>query len=196
MSNSVFSLGAHAAVEGDRSSFVELIATDPNYFANFPVENLPRVIIIQNDTTYEELTCLEFDPTSNRLEAVIQVKQPSGFGSAAASDGSFEYVRFYVDYGSGFEDLGYAAVNVRNMPNALNCAKKDDWPLSFTVSVTFSPKMDWCFLPEFLKVRAILSWQSTPPANSPKFNPVWGNHLDANIQIAPRPLRFKEAGAG
>lgn len=193
MNNPVFSTAA-ATVKGERSTFVELIATNPNYFGNFPVENFPPVIIIQNNTTYEELTCLGFNPASNTLEAVIQVKQPSGYDGDTCTNGSFEYVRFYADYGSGFEDLGYVAVNVHNIPNALDCAKNEDRPLSFAASVTLNPKKNWCFFPELPKMRAILSWQSIPPAHSPNFNPVWGNHLDAHIQIAPRPLFFKEIG--
>jgi len=36
------------------------------------------------------------------------------------------------------------------------------------------------------RVRAILSWNLEPPAGQPDWLPPWGNHLEADIQIAPR----------
>jgi hypothetical protein len=36
-----------------------------------------------------------------------------------------------------------------------------------------------------VKIRAILSWQVPPPANDPNYNPVWGNRIEALIQLKP-----------
>jgi hypothetical protein len=184
-----------AAAAGDRSTVVELVATKPNYFQDYPVENFPPVIIIQNNTTYEELTHLRFNPASNKLEAMIQVKQqPSGYGGGTCTEDCFEFIRFYVDYGSGFEDLGYIAVNVREIPDALHRAKNEGRPLSFAASVSLDSKKNWCFYPLLPRVRAILSWQSIPPAHSPNFKPVWGNRLDAPMEIAPAAVFSKDIG--
>jgi hypothetical protein len=178
----------------ERSSYPKLIASNPNYFGNFGASHLKPVKVIQNDTTYEQVTCLGFNPNTTLLEAVVQIKQPTGYDGDSCTNGSYEYIRFYVDYGSGFEDLGYVAINVHDVPNAVDCAKAAEKPLSFAASVTFQPKSNWCGIPVLPKVRAILSWQTIPPANTPNYNPVWGNHLDAHIQIRPRPLIFKEVG--
>lgn len=178
----------------ERSSYPKLIAKNPNYFGNFGTSPLKAVKVIQNDTTYEQVTCLGYIPSTSILEAVVQIKQPAGYDGDTCTSGSHEYIRFYVDYGSGFEDLGYVAVNVHDVPNATDCAKAAEKPLSFAASVAFQPKTNWCGVPVLPKVRAILSWQTVPPANTPNYNPVWGNHLDAHIQIRPRPLIFKEIG--
>lgn len=179
-------------VPHERSSFPKLIASNPNYFGNFGTSQFQPVKVIQNDTTYEQITCLGFNPNTSVLEAVIQIKQPAGYDGDSCTNGSYEYIRFYADYGSGFEDLGVAAIHVHDVPNAADCAKAAEKPLSFAASVAFQPKTNWCGVPVLPKVRAILSWQTVPPANTPTYNPVWGNHLDAHIQIRPRPLIFKE----
>ncbi len=178
----------------ERSSYQKLIAKNPNYFGNFGTSPLKAIKVIQNDTTYEQVTCLGYIPSTSILEAVVQIKQPTGYDGDSCTSGSHEYIRFYVDYGSGFEDLGVVAVNVHDVPNATDCAKAAEKPLSFAASVAFQPKTNWCGVPVLPKVRAILSWQTVPPANTPNYSPVWGNHLDAHIQIRPRPLIFKEIG--
>jgi hypothetical protein len=177
-----------------RSGYSKLIASNPNYFGNLGESSFKPVKVIQADTTYEQVTCLGFNPSTSILEAVVQIKQPSGYDGDSCTSGSYEYIRFYVDYGSGFEDLGYVAINVHDVPNAADCAKAAEKPLSFAASVSFQPKTNWCGVPVLPKVRAILSWQTVPPANTPNYNPVWGNHLDAHIQIKPRPLIYKEIG--
>ncbi len=185
---------AAAALPLERSSYPQLIASNPNYFGNFGTSQFKAVKVIQNDTTYEQITCLGFNPNTSVLEAVVQIKQPTGYDGDSCTSGSYEYIRFYVDYGSGFEDLGVVAINVHDVPDALDCAKAAEKPLSFAASVAFQPKTNWCAFPVLPKVRAVLSWQTVPPANAPAYSPVWGNHLDAHIQIRPRPLIFKEVG--
>jgi hypothetical protein len=185
---------AELPIAPERSGFIQLIASNPNYFGNLEKSQFQPVKVIQNNTTYEQLTCLGYTPSTSVLEAVVQVKLPTGYGGDSCTNGSYEYVRFYVDYGSGFEDVGYVAINVHDVPNATDCAKAAEKPLSFAASVAFQPKTNWCGVPVLPKVRAILSWQTVPPANTPNYKPVWGNHLDAHIQIRPRPLIFKEIG--
>jgi hypothetical protein len=171
---------AVAPAKERRSAFVEPSAANSSSFAEL-AENFPPVIIIQNETTYEELTHVGLDPAGSKLEAVIDVKQPNGYGTPAFPQGAFEYVRFYVDYGAGFEDQGYIAVNVDEASNVLACAKVEGRRLHFTASIAISPHKVRRLFPVRPKVRAILSWQSIPPANAPNFNPMWGNRLDAQV---------------
>ena len=99
----------------ERAGFSKLIALNPNYFGNFTKSAYQPVNAIQNNTTYEEVTCIGFNPVTNVLEAVIQIKQPTGYAGDPCAAGSYEYVRFYVDYGSGFQDAGYVAVHVHEV---------------------------------------------------------------------------------
>jgi hypothetical protein len=179
-------------VRKERSDFHKLIAGNPNYFGNLKQSAFKPVFTIGSDTTYEELTCIGFNPASNVLEAVIQIKQPGGYGGNPCGTGSFEYVRFFVDYGSGWEDAGLAAVHINDIATANDCAGAAGKPLSYAASVQIQPKSNWCFFPVLPKVRAILSWQQIPTAGDADFPPVWGNVLERHIQIRPRLIFFEE----
>ncbi len=173
----------------ERLQFPKLIAKNPNYFGNFPEAKLRPVFPLSNDTNFEEVTCIGYNPDQGILEAVIQVKQASGYLGDECTPGSFEYIRFFVDTGSGFVDAGLAAVNVHDLPNQNDCEGQPVKPLSYSASVSYTPpNSEDCDDPVLPTVRAILSWQTVPPANDPNFNPVWGNHLDCHIQLAPGPF--------
>ncbi|HKE24408.1 MAG TPA: hypothetical protein VKB88_18725 [Bryobacteraceae bacterium] len=175
----------------ERLQFNQLIATNPNYFGNFTAVKLKPVFPLSNDTTYEELTCVGYNPDFGVLEAVIHVKQPTGYSGDNCSTGSFEYIRFYVDTGGGFQDAGLVAINVHDLPNGTDCAKQANKPLSYAASVPYSPpNAEDCDDPVLPTVRAILSWQAIP--TSPTFPVTWGNSLDRHIQLKPGPTTIQD----
>jgi hypothetical protein len=182
-------------VPKERADFHKLIAGNPNYFGHLKDSVFKPVLPILNNTTYEEVTCIGFNPNTNILEAVIQIKQPTGYSGDPCHTGSFEYVRFFLNYGSGWEDVGLAAVHVHDIPNADDCAKNAEKPLSYAASVQVTPKTNWCGTPVIPQARAILSWQMIPTANDPNFPPIWGNRLDCHVQIKPRTLIFSDVSA-
>ena len=59
-------------------------------------------------------------------------------------------------------------------------------PLSYAVSVNFDQKQLKCKVENILNVRAILSWNWEPTAGDPNFIPVWGNVVNARVQVAPQ----------
>jgi hypothetical protein len=173
----------------ERLQFPKLIAKNPNYFGTFPEVKLPPIFPLSNDTTFEELTCVGYNPDQGILEAVIQVKQATGYLGNECTPGSFEYIRFFVDTGTGFVDAGLAAVNVHDLPDANDCAQQAEKPLTYSASISYTPpNSEDCDEPVLPAVRAILSWQTIPSANDPNFNPAWGNHFDCHIQLAPGPF--------
>ena len=171
----------------ERTQFKSLLLANPNYFGNLKESGFQVVKKIVSNTSYEQLTCIGFSPNLNLLEATIQIKLASGFSGELCGPGSTEYVRFYIDYGGGWQDLGAAGFNTHDIPNIKDCAGKPDKPLSYVVTLPFEPKRDFCGSPLLPSVRGVLSWQSLPPANDPTWIPVWGNVLDQHIQIKPRP---------
>ena len=173
----------------ERISFKSLLATNVNYFGNLAGVGSTPVIKIISDTTYEQLTCIGFNPDNDFLEATIAIKRPTGYSGDLCSKGSTEYVRFFVDYGSGWEDAGLAAVNVHDLPTNKDCEGKPDKPLTYSVNLRLDPKRFCCNTPLLPKVHAILSWQWAPPSGPANvgWTPVWGNALDCQIQIKPRP---------
>jgi hypothetical protein len=179
-----------ARLPKERAQFKQLVAVNPNYFGNLPESKLEPVKEIVGNTTYERLTCVGLNPQLNLLEGTVQIKRPSGFKGNLCSPGSTEYVRFYVDYGSGWQDAGVASFNAHDIPNIIDCAKDPDKPLTNVVTLPLDPEQDYCGHPVLPAVRGILSWELLPPAGNPNWPPVWGNVLDTHVQIRPRPWFF------
>lgn len=175
-------------VEKERGEFHKLLAVNPNYFGNIAESQYKPVKKIISNTKYEEMTCIGFNPNLNQLEATVPIKLPTGYGSELCHAGSTEYVRFFIDYGGGWEDAGMVAVNVHDIPNTKDCAHKPDKPLVYVLTQPIEPKRDSCGHPVLPLVRGILSWNNPPPAGPANANwpPVWGNVLDRHIQIKPR----------
>jgi hypothetical protein len=145
--------------------------------------NSPVLQSLQMDTSYEELGCVGYQPQFRKLEAVVYVKKHFGYGGDLCSPGSPEYVRFYLSYDNGatWVDQGVANFTAWNMP----------FPgdrLEYAVTLDINPSERLCFSENLPLARAILSWNSPPPANTPNYHPHWGNVRDARIQIAPRKL--------
>lgn len=173
------------AVENERVNFARLVAANPNHFGNMPGTGFKPAFQMSGNDRYEELTCVGFNPRLDSLEATVKIKQPSGYGGGPCGRGTFEYVRFYINYGRAWEDLGLAAFNAHDIPNTVSCARLADKPHSHVVSLRFEPRRECCRTPVLPKVRAILSWNQPPPPNSPNWNPVWGQVKDRTIQIRP-----------
>ncbi len=178
---------ANAKIEKERSEFKRLLVENPNYFGNLTGANLKAVKKLAANTQYEELTCVGFNPETNFLEATIAIKLPYGYGGNLCMNGTTEYVRFFLDYGSGWEDAGLAAVHVHDIPNSDDCAKQSTKPLTYVASLRIKPKTNCCIHPVLPKVHAILSWEWAPPAGAANVNwsPPWGNSHDCHIQIKP-----------
>ena len=172
-----------ARVEKNRAQFRALIALNPNYFGNLSASKFKLVKKIVGNTSFEQLTELGYNPRSKQLSATFDLKKASGYDGDLCADGTREYVRFYVDLGSGWEDAGLAATDVHDIPISKDCANNNTHPLSYSVEVRYSPKRRWCISPQLPKARAILSWNVEPPAGQPNWNPVYGNVLECHIQI-------------
>ena len=162
---------------------------NPNYFGNLTdlkIKDMPKAVLKKiGDTTYEELTCVGHNPSTNILTAIVEIKKGSGYLGDGCTDGSQEYVRFYLDYGDGtWVDHGVTSFEAHDL------GFKND--LCYAASIRIKPKKRSCCDrdPVLPRVRAILSWNIEPPANMPNYNPIWGNRLDRAIQIAPRSSIF------
>lgn len=175
-----------ATIEKERSEFRQLLLKNPNHFGTLSRSAFKATKKMAENTKYEELTCIGFNPAQDLLEATVQIKLPYGYGGNLCSAGTTEYVRFFVDYGAGWEDLGVAGFAIHDLPNAVDCANKPNKPLTYVVTMPVEPKRNFCGTPVTPKVRGVLSWNLVPSTN-PLEPPVWGNVLDRNIQIRPRP---------
>ncbi|WGD33892.1 hypothetical protein [Olleya sp. YS] len=147
----------------------------------------------QFNTTYESLGCVGYNPTFKQLTATINIKRATGYSGGLCTNGSFEYVRFYMDYqdGNGWEDMGYVGVNVHDIPTEKDCSNTNEKPINYTVRLNINPKKKFCSTPNLPIVRAVLSWNSVPEPNDPDLTAgtyVWSDKKDVQVQIEP--LKF------
>lgn len=170
----------------ERSRFRSLVMGNPNYFGNLVGAPFEPVLKLVGDTTYEQLTCIGFNPNLDLLEGTVAIKSSSGYGGGLCHAGSREYVRFFVDYGSGWEDAGVGSFSAHDLPYATDCAGDPERPLTYVVSLPIEPRRDYCGRPVLPKVRGILSWEVVPPGGDPDWTPVWGNVVEQSIQVKPR----------
>lgn len=177
---------AHAE---QRASFKKLLLTNPNYFGNLVESPFKPVLPVAGNTHYEELGCVGYHPQQEKLEGVVYIYQPSGYGTGICGPGTPEYVRFYLsfDNGASWKDQGLTSFQAYDIPQGTDGSKR----LEYAVSLKVDPKRTFCFFgAHLIKVRAILSWNNPPPPNQPNWNPIWGNVREAHIQVEPLRLFF------
>lgn len=167
-------------VEEERAKFKQFLMRNPNYFGNRPTFDYEPVVELVEDTSYEELTCVGYDPGTSQLEAVINIKRSVGYGGDVCTEGSVEFVRFFIDRdrNGDWEDVGVASTKVYDIPG--------EKPVSYAVSIELEQELETCGSAVLPRVRAILSWETEPPANE-DYRPVWGDRHEADIQLEPRP---------
>jgi hypothetical protein len=178
-------------VPSHRADLPQLLAENPNYFGNLPGSGLKPVTEILADTNWEELIGVGYAADRQELEATFAIKQDAGYGGGLCTSGSWEYVRFFVNTGSGWEDAGLAGVNVHDLPDGEDCTGAARLPVSYIARMSYQPARDLCFEPLLPQVRAILSWSVPPPSagSAPQdWTPVFGNVFDDYVQIPPRPF--------
>jgi hypothetical protein len=144
-----------------------------------------QVAANSGNTYYEQIQSVSYNPDLQLLEAVVSTKRDSGYNGSLCSAGSYAFVRFYLNYGSGWEDQGYSAVNEHDIPTGADCTKSPEKPLSYSASLKIVPKTNNCSVHVLPQVRAVLEWNKIPTANDPDYSSVWGNTVDDNIQIKP-----------
>jgi hypothetical protein len=161
-------------IEKERVQFRQLLAKNPNYFGNLLNSPFQPVKKIIKNTTYEEITCVGYNLDRSQLEATVAIKRPTGYGGDLCSNGTVEYVRFFLDYGAGWEDQGVVGFNVHDIPNSRDCHKDSTKPLSYIATLKIDPKRKVCRFPVLPKVRAILSWQAIPTTRGSKLSAYLG----------------------
>jgi hypothetical protein len=185
-------LATEIVLKPERTHFLYMLAKNPNYFGNIPDSALKPIFQLKEDTSFEQLTCVGYNPDTTNMEATFSIKGPSGHDGGLCTPGSQEYIRFYLDFhdGAGFIDQGIVAVNVHDIPAQKDCHGSSIFPLSYVATLKKSTsKLGFCDQPLLPTLRAVLSWNSAPPAASPNWLPVWGNRLDSDVQIKPGRLR-------
>lgn len=153
---------------------------------NIDIAKVADILFAQKyDVTYEELTCVGLNTSTDLLGAVIKIKRPGGFSGGLCEAGSYEHVAFWADWnnnGTFDQYLGTASVKVHDIPGV----KKDN-ELYYAVSLPFDlhKHLKTCNIPNIVRIRAVLSWSSAPSTTNPNAPVHWGNSLDVLVQIRP-----------
>src|SRR5579875_2937641 len=159
-----------------------------------PVGGAEQVIPVSaGNVFFEELKSVGYHPDLQTLEAIIATKQDAGYNGNLCTPGSTAFVRFFLDYGGGWEDQGYTGVAEHDIPTDVDCTKQNEKPLSYAASLKITPKSALCQKHVLPRLRAILEWNKVPPAGNPNYHSIWGNTIDGYIQIKPRPIFILES---
>lgn len=166
-----------------RRTFRSLVIANPNYFGNLGDTQFKPVIEIAANTSYEHIGCVGYHPEHEKLHAVVYLTRNTGYGGDICTNGSTEFVRFYLSFDGGatWDDQGVSSFKAHDIRHE---AKR----LEYAVTRRVDPPRKFCFVPNLIKARAILSWNQVPPAGDPSWKPVWGDVHDTNIEIDP--LKF------
>ncbi len=167
----------------ERQRFRQLIVANPNYFGNLQKSKFKAQLSIKGNTTYEEIGCVGYHPEFQRLGAVVFVNQPAGYGGGVCSNGTPEYLRFYLSFDNGatWQDQGLASFTAYDIPEGTAGAQR----LEYAASKQVNPPRRFCFFDNIILARVILSWNVPPPENEPDFIPVWGDVHNTHIQVDP-----------
>ena len=154
----------------------KLLLANPNYFGSLLEKSAKVVLNMSSDTSFESLGCVSYIPLLDQLYASIELRRDWGYSLALANSSSREYVRFYVsfDRGKTWQGEGLTVFNVSDEPGSRLHIRL------VTKRVDFAERLKSSAIPPI--VRAILSWNSPPPPDSPDWTPLWGNVLDTQIQ--------------
>ncbi|MGD1046696.1 MAG: hypothetical protein ABR936_15415 [Bacteroidota bacterium] len=175
-------------VQPERTHFHHMLAKNPNYFGNIPGSKLKVNYKLIAETVYEQLTCAGYNPDTENMLATFEIKKSVGFSGNLCTTGSFEYLRFYLDFhdGHGFIDQGIVAINVHDILAANDCNGNSIFPIKYAATLKKKASNSfYCDNPVLPTLRVILSWGTEPPADSPNWQPVWGNILDCDVQLKP-----------
>ncbi len=176
-----------------RQDFMTYMAVEKKDLSKATMKTKAAFFTQKMNTSFEELACVGYNSTFSELTATVRIKRASGYSGELCTQGSNEYVRFYLDYedGSGWQDMGLTAVNVHDIPTQNDCNGAQELPIDYAVRLQISPKRFFCTKVNTPKVRAVLAWNEMPAPNDPDLNAgtyTWSDTKESYIQIEP--LRF------
>ncbi|RDK88271.1 hypothetical protein C8D94_101140 [Marinirhabdus gelatinilytica] len=173
-----------------REEFRSFMAVETKDLKKAALKTKAAFFIQKLNTSFEELACIGYNPAFSELTATVRIKRASGYSGQLCTQGSQEYVRFYLDYedGAGWQDMGVTAVNVHDIPTQKDCSGNNELPMDYVVRLQINPKRFFCTKANTPKVKAILAWNEIPAPNDPNMTAgtyTWSDMKEEYIQIEP-----------
>lgn len=171
-----------------RQEFKPYLASNHNVFSKLKLKTPLSAFSQKLNTTFESLGCVGYNAAKKQLTATINIKRTTGYSGSLCTNGSYEYVRFYMDYqnGDGWEDMGVVGVNVHDIATSKDCDGNNETPINYVVRLDINPKRANCTSANLPVVRAVLAWNVIPEPNDPELTIgtyVWSDKKDAQIQM-------------
>lgn len=128
---------------------------------------------------WEAIDSCGYHPQRRELNCSVEVRQQFGFGGfPGVGPGSWEWVQFCADFGSGLVPINVSAVHVHDEPFGV------EPPWYYGITVQANERLHAAMTNgQTLKARAILSWTLVPTGCN--YIPVWGNQADFKIKLDP-----------
>lgn len=173
-----------------RQDFITYMAVESKDLTKATIKTKAAFFGQNMNTSFEALACVGYNPNFSELTATVRIKKASGYSGSLCTQGSIEYVRFYLDYenGDGWQDMGLAALNVHDLPTKKDCDGAQELPIDYVVRLQINPKRFFCTKANTPKVRAVLAWNEIPASNDPDLNAgtyTWSDTKESYIQIEP-----------
>jgi hypothetical protein len=143
-------------------------------------------------TRYEAISQVTYRANSQELVAVVALQGPAACAGSLQGVLTYEFVRFYVDFGDGeWVDMGYKGMPVHNRPANDPADEMRNETHSYEVKLPFSPMPRPEVQSSVPRVKAILCWNMVPPPNDPDcesdFAYIWADKKEVQ-------LNFNQAG--
>ena len=154
---------------------------------------------IESSVFWEEITDCGFYPQETRLECVIEIRQPRGYGGPVGAFGSFEYVKFCVDWDNNgtfgtspalgsTESVGDGIVHMHDesagsAPPWHYAVYRDIDPPGGPRTTLGGASTSTEAQAITIRARAILSWTFEP--TDCEYRPIWGSVHDFRIRLDP-----------
>lgn len=143
---------------------------------------------VSGSVFFEEIRACGFYPQETRLECVLDIKQPGGYGGPIETFGSTEHVYFCVDWNNNgifesTESVGQGSVVMHDGAAKTNYAVYRDINIPGTFRTRNVPAATTTTNAPILNAQATLSWVMPPTGCG--FSPIWGNVFRFRIRLDP-----------
>jgi hypothetical protein len=140
-------------------------------------------------TRYETISQVLYRAQQQELVAVVTLRGPGSYAGVLPSSITYEYVRFYADFGDGvWADMGCKGMPVCSRPANGPGSEGAEESYSFEIKQPFIPAARPVIQCSPPRVKAVLCWNMVPPANDPEcssdFPYIWADQKEIKVNFS------------
>lgn len=170
--------------ERERVSLLRLFSAHPHCFGSVTYPERQHAGASVGVAAYESIERIEYDVAGRALGMTVRLARPlPALGDPYWRD-ALGFVRCFVDQGDGWEDAGLVVFDPLEILAAASAESRAGSTLHHRAELRFEPKRRAAGATRF-RVRAIVAWSTRPPADSPAWQPRWGDVSEQEITLPP-----------